>query len=240
MYIWKGKKQKIKFLNFGALIMPIEIFTDSNFSGSKSGSIDYDSSYIGDFWNDKISSIKVYSDTWEFFENANFQGRSFRLEPGEYSSFNNGTNDTISSFRKVGGGQQPAPSDNGVLRRILDLTNIERGKAGLSPLAFNSKLAAAAQKHSHNMAMQDFFDHRQMKERVEAEGYRYSLIGENLTVGNPTPEAAIQSWMNSQGHRENILNPNFRELGVGYYFLENDQGNVNYKHYWTQVFATPQ
>jgi uncharacterized protein YkwD len=89
------------------------------------------------------------------------------------------------------------------------------------------------------MAMQDFFDHRQMVERVRAEGYQYSLVGENISAGNSTPEAAMQSWMNSSGHRANILNSGFRELGVGYYVLENDQGSVNYKHYWTQVFGTP-
>ncbi|MDB9372490.1 CAP domain-containing protein [Nodularia sphaerocarpa] len=220
--------------------MSVEIFTDSNFSGSKSGSIDYNSSYIGDFWNDKISSIKVYSGTWDFFEHANFQGRSFRLGRGEYPSFNNEMNDTISSFKKVAEDGSPAPSDNGVLKRILDLTNMERGKVSLPPLTFNSKLAAAAQKHSQSMAMQDFFDHRQMVERVTAEGYQYSRVGENISAGNSTPEAAMQSWMNSSGHRANILNPQFRELGVGYYFLENDQGSVNYKHYWTQVFGIPQ
>jgi uncharacterized protein YkwD len=217
--------------------MSVEIFTDSQFSGTTSGVLNQDYSYIGDFWNDKISSIKVYSGTWEFFEHANFQGRSFRLGPGEYPSFNNETNDTISSFKKADG--SPAPSNSGVLKRILDLTNIERGKVGLPPLTFNSKLTAAAQKHSQSMAMQDFFDHRQMVERVRAEGYQYSLVGENISAGNSTPEAAMQSWMNSSGHRANILNSGFRELGVGYYVLENDQGSVNYKHYWTQVFGTP-
>jgi uncharacterized protein YkwD len=150
---------------------------------------------------------------------------------------NNETNDTISSFKKADG--SPAPSNSGVLKRILDLTNMERGKVGLPPLTFNSKLTAAAQKHSQSMAMQDFFDHRQMVERVRAEGYQYSLVGENISAGNSTPEAAMQSWMNSSGHRANILNSGFRELGVGYYVLENDQGSVNYKHYWTQVFGTP-
>ena len=217
--------------------MSVEIFVDSNFSGTTSGTLDQDYSYIGDFWNDKISSIKVYSGTWEFFENANFQGRSFRLGPGEYPSFNNKMNDTISSFKKADGSS--APSTSGVLKRILDLTNMERSKVGLPPLTFNSKLAAAAQKHSQSMAMQDFFDHRQMVERVKAEGYQYSRVGENIIAGNPTPEAAMQGWMKSPGHRANILNPEFRELGVGYYVLENDQGNVNYKHYWTQVFGTP-
>jgi uncharacterized protein YkwD len=217
--------------------MSVEIFEHSNFSGTRSGSIEKDVPCVGNPWNDKISSIKVYSGIWEFFEHANFQGRSFQLTPGEYLSFNNQNNDSISSFKKVHG--SPAPSDGGVLKAILNLTNMERGKVGLHPLTLNPKLVAAAQKHSQSMAMRDFFDHRQMVERVKAEGYQYSKVGENITAGNPTPEGAMQSWMNSPGHRKNILNREYRELGVGYCFLKNDPGSVNYKHYWTQVFGTP-
>ena len=54
-----------------------------------------------------------------------------------------------------------------------------------------------------------------------------------------TPEAVVTGWMNSPGHRVNILNPRLKEIGVGYYFLADDTGKVNYRHYWTQVFATP-
>jgi hypothetical protein len=57
-----------------------------------------------------------------------------------------------------------------------------------------------------------------------------------MATGNSTLEQAMQSWMNSPGHRDNILNPQFRELGVGYYFLANNTGTVNYKHYWTLGF----
>lgn len=220
--------------------MSIEIFTDAKFSGSASGSIGHNSAWIGDFWNDKISSIKVYSGIWEFFEHANFQGRSFRLAPGEYAWVGDVWNDMISSFKQVGGSEPPTSSNNSVLQRVLDLTNMERSKAGLPPLTFNPQLAAAAQKHSQDMALGDFFDHRQMVERVRAEGYQYSQVGENIYAGPATPEEAVAGWMKSEGHRRNILNPLFRELGVGYYFLENDQGNVKSKHYWTQVFGTPQ
>lgn len=220
--------------------MSIQVFVDVNFSGGASNIVDFDSAYVGDFWNDKISSIKVFAGTWDFFEHSNYQGRSLRLSPGQYPSFNNQMNDVISSFKKVTTGGSSDSLNNGVLKRVLDLTNLERSKVGLAPLSFNAKLAAAADKHSRSMAMQDFFDHRQMVERVRAEGYQYSLVGENISAGQTTPESVVTGWMNSPGHRANILNPGFRELGVGYYFLENDWGNVNYKHYWTQVFGSPQ
>ena len=145
-------------------------------------------------------------------------------------------NDTISSFKKVASGGSPSPSKDGILKRILELTNMERSKVGLHPLTFNSQLATAAQKHSHSMAMQDFFDHRNLQERVKAEGYQYP-VGENLIAGHSTPEAAVQGWMNSSGHRANILNSKYREIGVGYYFLQTDPGKLNYKHYWTQIFG---
>jgi uncharacterized protein YkwD len=89
------------------------------------------------------------------------------------------------------------------------------------------------------MAMQDFFDRRQMVERVRAEGYQFSRVAENISGGNSTPEDAVRGWMNSSGHRANILTPEFRDIGVGYHFLDPDPGRVNHRHYWTQVFATP-
>ena len=130
------------------------------------------------------------------------------------------------------------------INRVVELTNIERRKAGLSPLRFNSRLATAAQKHSQSMAKGDFFSHTgrsgsKMSDRITKEGYRWSFCAENIYAGGSTPEAAVQGWMNSAGHRRNILSPQAREIGVGYYFLANDRGRVNYKHYWTQVFAAP-
>ena len=130
------------------------------------------------------------------------------------------------------------------INRVVELTNLERKKNGLPSLRFNSRLAAAAQKHSHSMANRDFFSHTghnssKMSDRINAEGYRWSFCAENIYAGGSTPEEAVKGWMNSSGHRRNILNPKAREIGVGYYYLANDTGNVNYKHYWTQVFATP-
>ncbi|MEG4940132.1 CAP domain-containing protein [Microcoleus sp. F4-D5] len=129
--------------------------------------------------------------------------------------------------------------------RVVEITNVERSKAGLSPLQFNPVLGAVAQKHSVDMALNDFFDHTgstgsQIGDRISAEGYKSSYYAENISAGRATPEEAVTAWMNSDGHRTNILNPQFQEIGVGYYFLGNDTGEVNYTYYWTQVFATPQ
>ena len=130
------------------------------------------------------------------------------------------------------------------IEQVVKLTNNERAKAGLPPLKLNNKLVNAAQDHSSDMAQDDFFSHTgadgsSIGDRVKGSGYQYSRTGENIAAGQPTPEAVVRGWMNSPGHRANILNPNYTEIGVGYEYLENDTGSVNYNHYWTQVFGTP-
>lgn len=138
----------------------------------------------------------------------------------------------------------PQPNFSSSILRVVELTNIERAKAGLAPLKFNPVLAGAAQKHSVDMALNDFFGHTSsdgsgVGDRIKAEGYKWSYCAENVYAGGATPEAAVTGWMNSSGHRRNILDPRTQEIGIGYYFLANDTGNINYKHYWTQVFAKP-
>ncbi|UBF24763.1 CAP domain-containing protein [Kovacikia minuta CCNUW1] len=64
------------------------------------------------------------------------------------------------------------------------------------------------------------------------------MTGENIAAGYSTPEQVVQGWINSPGHRANLLNPSYTELGIGYYYLANDTGSVNYKSYWTQDFGS--
>ncbi|XZN89893.1 MAG: CAP domain-containing protein [Microcoleus sp.] len=127
--------------------------------------------------------------------------------------------------------------------KVLELTNIERTKFGLSPLTFNAQLLNAAANHTENMALQDFFSHTgkdgsSIGSRITATGYKFSAAAENIAAGSSTPEQVVASWMNSAGHRANILDPKLKEIGIGYYFLANDTGTENWNHYWTQVFAT--
>ena len=124
------------------------------------------------------------------------------------------------------------------LKSILRLVNEEREKAGLVPLIFNPLLNQAAQDHTNDMISKGYFSHtspsgRTMVMRVNATGYKYSTIGENIAAGSSTAAATMTQWMNSPGHRANILNPKFKELGVGY-----GPSNDQYRYYWTQVFGT--
>ena len=153
--------------------------------------------------------------------------------------------DILTGERSASQMLEPAPSttNQDFIYKVLELTNIERSKLGFSPLTLNTQLLSAAQTQSQNMGLQDFFSHTgkdgsSAGTRIQTTGYQYSTYAENIGAGYSTPEQAIEGWMNSTGHRANILNPNLKEIGIGYYFLANDTGSINYNHYWTQVFAT--
>jgi uncharacterized protein (TIGR03000 family) len=118
---------------------------------------------------------------------------------------------------------------------IVDLTNKERQKAGLPPLSPNAALTKAARAHSANMARQGKLDHvlddKSPADRVRAAGYQGFGWGENIAFGMPTAEAVMETWMSSKGHRGNILNESFNEIGVG--VAVDDRGVP----FYTQVFG---
>ncbi|MEB3231794.1 MAG: CAP domain-containing protein [Leptolyngbyaceae bacterium] len=132
-----------------------------------------------------------------------------------------------------------------LINEVLALTNVERTQNGLSPLTLNPLLSRAAQIQSEDLAFNDFFAHTSptgvgLADRLNTAGYtRYQIAGENIGAGQLTAAQVVQEWMASPSHRANILKPDFTELGVGYYFLANDTGEVNYNRYWTQNFGAP-
>lgn len=140
----------------------------------------------------------------------------------------------------------PAPTaPSGYAARVLELTNAARaqgrtcGATSFAPgpaLAYNAQLEQAAQGHATDMATRNYFSHtsldgRTMAQRISATGYAWRTIGENIAAGQPTPEQVVAGWLASEGHCRNIMNPSFRELGVGY-----AQGG-SYRHYWVQNFG---
>ncbi|MFH8290138.1 sigma-70 family RNA polymerase sigma factor [Streptomyces sp. NPDC018059] len=129
----------------------------------------------------------------------------------------------------------PAPA-GGTAEQVVALVNTERAKAGCGPVRSNGKLATAATKHSADMAARNYFDHTSPDgtdpgDRITAAGYRWSTYGENIARGQQSPASVMDSWMNSPGHRANILNCGFKELGVG---IHNGSGGP----WWTQAFGT--
>jgi uncharacterized protein YkwD len=122
-------------------------------------------------------------------------------------------------------------------QRLLELTNAERKKADLRPLAPNPVLFKVAREHSANMARQEKMAHeldgKNPYMRLKVAGYRYHYAGENVASGDVDLEDVVKGWMASPPHRKNILSPNFTEIGLS--LATSDKGEV----YYTQVFASP-
>ncbi|WP_231877221.1 CAP domain-containing protein [Bhargavaea cecembensis] len=119
-----------------------------------------------------------------------------------------------------------------VEQKVLDLTNAERAKAGLKPLAADSKLMDAARAKSADMRKNNYFSHTSPTygspfDQMKAAGISYKKAAENIAMGQRTPEEVVKGWMESPGHRQNILTPEFTHIGIGY-----DSNG----HYWTQMF----
>jgi uncharacterized protein YkwD len=121
---------------------------------------------------------------------------------------------------------------------VLVLVNQERTKAGCQPLAADSRLATAARLHSRDMANRGYFDHTTpdgvtFDKRITNAGYRWSSVGENIAKGQKDAASVMRSWMDSPGHRANILNCTFKDIGIG---LAYDSRRAPL---WTQDFGTP-
>ncbi|UCC51719.1 MAG: CAP domain-containing protein [Anaerolineaceae bacterium] len=128
------------------------------------------------------------------------------------------------------------------VREVVELVNSERAQVGCPPLQISSQLTAAAQGHSEDMAHNDYFSHTSLDgrspwDRIRAEGYDFWSAAENIAAGYPTPAAVVAAWIENDGHRANILSCDLEDIGVGYYYLANDTGDLNYHHYWTQNFG---
>lgn len=133
---------------------------------------------------------------------------------------------------------------NDLINGVLRIVNRKRERVGLKPLSLNSKLTKAAQAHTKDMAVNDFFSHTgsdgsSLGDRLDRVGYSYSYAAENIAAGSSTPKGVMNQWMNSPGHRANILSSKVTQIGIGYYYQPNDGGTTPYGHYWTQDFGKP-
>jgi stress response protein SCP2 len=126
----------------------------------------------------------------------------------------------------------------GPLAEVVAATNVERARHGLSALTVDARLAAAAQAHSDDMVRRDFFAHanpdgQQVWDRAVAQGYAYRKVAENIAAGQRSAAEVVRGWMDSPGHRANILDGELTQIGVGHAM------GGGYGTTWTQVFGTP-
>jgi len=125
---------------------------------------------------------------------------------------------------------------NALENQVVQLVNNERTSRGLSPLTPNWELARVARIKSEDMYRNNYFSHQSPVygspyDMLRSFGIRFTAAGENIAYGQTTAQSVMNSWMNSPGHRANILNSQFTEIGVGYF----NAGTP----YWTQLFIRP-
>ncbi len=119
---------------------------------------------------------------------------------------------------------------------VVRLVNIERQKEGLQPLQASSELSNVARMKSQDMANKNYFSHTSPTygspfDMMKQFGIKYNTAGENIAKGQLTAQSVVTAWMNSSGHRANIMNPSFNKIGVGHYKSSNGT------NYWTQMFT---
>lgn len=124
---------------------------------------------------------------------------------------------------------------------VLALVNEERIKAGAQPLTLCPTLNTAAQNHSDDMAARGYFDHFSPEgtapwDRITAAGYTgWTTVGENIALGQETPQEVFTSWWNSPGHHDNMMNPAFKNMGLG--TARGDYEGMTDAKFWTQTFG---
>lgn len=130
------------------------------------------------------------------------------------------------------------PSDDPAVlefeQEVIRLVNKARAENGLKPLEYDWELSRVARYKSRDMKDNGYFSHTSPVygspfQMMKSFGIRYKSAGENIAKGQLTPEAVMNAWMNSSGHRANILNASFTKIGVGY---------VAEGRYWTQMFIS--
>jgi uncharacterized protein YkwD len=132
-------------------------------------------------------------------------------------------------------------TESAIEAEVIRLVNVQRGLVGCEPLTVNSTLVEVAREHSTEMSTvldgvkHNGLDGRTPFQRMRDAGYTYSLAAENIAGGQPDAASVMTAWMNSPGHRANILNCQLAQIGVGMYLRPGSQ----YGTYWTQDFGTP-
>lgn len=122
--------------------------------------------------------------------------------------------------------------------QVVTLVNQERAKAGLAPLKINTKLAGVAERKAEDLRDKNYFAHNSPTygspfDMMKQFGITYTSAGENIAKGQKTPAEVMNGWMNSPGHKANIMNANYTEIGVGY--VTDSNGTT----YWVQHFIRP-
>lgn len=213
---------------------PVNLFAENNIETyEKSISYNYlDLSNI----NDEIIEIqfKIKSDIDKLLNQYNILISSIIINQTDIEPVTESTTQQVIKSSE----QQITESKNieknkysNVIYEVFQLTNDERAKNGLSLLELDDNLMKSAQEHAEDMYNNDYFSHTSLDEKTLSDrilkyGEEFSYMGENIAKGQNSSKDVIEAWMSSQGHRKNILNSNYKKLGIGYC-----------NNYWVQNFG---
>ena len=150
---------------------------------------------------------------------------------------------------EAAGGKTPAGLSPILATRALQLVNNVRARGTrcgnelfgpAPPVTLSSTLGSVAFGHADDMATNNYFEHEDLhgkspSDRVRATGYQEKLVGENIAYGPKSVDEVVQGWLDSPGHCENIMDPRFVEMGLGYATSHDSKHAL----YWVQVLATP-
>jgi len=175
---------------------------------------------------------------WSFLNNfsappANVQNETKAIENTQANTKSENAQPTTSVLKDTT--NNTTASNSNYEQKVVELVNIERQKNGLATLQLDSSVSNVARTKSKDMAANNYFAHQSPTygsagDMLKQSGINWSAWGENIASGQRTPEAVVTAWMNSEGHRANILSSNFAKIGVGY--VTNSNGTP----YWTQMF----
>lgn len=209
IYIFVNGKKHV--INLGGINKPSQDNNQNNTNIGNNNNQNNNNSNIGN--NDKPNSNKPNNNKPNNNQNNNINT----------DKDNNTSNDSITgefaAFQK----------------EVVRLVNVERQKQGLGKLSLNAKLSNVATLKSQDMINKNYFDHTSPTygspfDMMKQFNISYKTAGENIAKGQKTPAEVVKAWMNSQGHRENILNKNYTEIGIG--VAKDANGTL----YWTQMF----
>jgi uncharacterized YkwD family protein len=139
---------------------------------------------------------------------------------GNYAPAESPANQAVDPQQSANPQQSVNPSQSA--QQVLDLVNQERTKAGLNSLSLNSSLSKVAMAKAQDMYNNNYFDHQSPTygspfDMMTAFGVTYNSAGENIAKGQTSPTEVMNQWMNSPGHRANILNSSYTQIGIAYY-----------------------
>lgn len=209
IYIFVNGKKHV--INLGGINKPSQDNNQNNTNTGNNNNQNNNNSNIGN--NDKPNSNKPNNN-----KPNNNQNNNINTDKDNNTSNDNVTGE-FAAFQK----------------EVVRLVNVERQKQGLGKLSLNAKLSNVATLKSQDMINKNYFNHTSPTygspfDMMKQFNISYKTAGENIAKGQKTPAEVVKAWMNSQGHRENILNKNYTEIGIG--VAKDANGTL----YWTQMF----